>query len=461
MSFLRNILGNFNLKNAPVKEQEQSKFISNPKQIVEAVFRDFNFPNDIYQANKIIFGCFFYQSPPFTLWKSANSKLPENLEILTKVPCQFLMRRCWFWFLSENHGQVASRMIKDEFYELVNQMDAIEPKPEQNFTELIDFYFSKIDKAIELHSNASPDSKTFKSSSGEVLSLPWEYYLSLTILITSEDSPYYNKDNDDFEGNEYLIMDCLANARFIAEETFLRFKESYIDFDANSLKSWKWIPNAGLYEQHLKRRHNSIYFVKESREVTPYDVYIARCKDIEEWRSYYQRYLILKKEILDDDAPSDVMDFIIKKREEIDEVIDSVDRLGVGKDGLDVQLSNLRNSLIGIWRHIYQQQNNIKGMESLDKAEELSKSHSRKLMPDFINVMGHDSLPAGDVMSAYLSLSIDDLKDCINYLKSNDYVLNNLRTGTLQFVHKHIDYFENQDDLDMVRDKLAIIGVAL
>ena len=209
------------------------------------------------------------------------------------------------------------------------------------------------------------------------------------------------------------------------------------------------------------RRYASQYFDADKRNISVVDVYEARVKDSNELSSYYSQAMRLKKEILDDDAPNNYMDFIMLKREEIDELIDKVIRLGVGANGLDVMLDNLRKSLIDIWKYIYTEQNNSKGLELLEKAEIFNQSNSIKFRPNFINAIGHESLPAEDVVSAFLSLSFDELKKVVKYMESdeeNRTPLLHLRSGSLDYVKSRINDFHNFNE---VREKLAIVGVAI
>jgi hypothetical protein len=452
LNFFRKILGNFNVSNSSQNIKSQQKL--DPADLVDLVFNDFKFPTDIYSANKTIFGCLFYQSGPFLLWKSDQIELPESLEIITKIPCQFLMLRYWFWFISSNHGVVASSMLRDEFNNFVRQ---IEDK-DTNFLSSLDYYFDQIDSAIDLHQSTDEKNKTLITDAGEKIELPWEYIFAMHVLLFSEDSKYFNSDGKNFDGNEVKVMECLLHSRFIAEATFKKFKANYIDFDAKKLQTWVWKTNPGLYEQHLIRRHNSIYFIETSRHVDASDVYFARCKDSEEWQGYYSSYLRLKKEILDDEAPINYRDFIASKREELDEVIDSVDRLGVGAKGLDIELMNLRDSLIGIHKYIFEETKNTEGLRLLDIAENHYKEASRKNRPHFINVIGHKSLPPEDVISALLVLDKENLKITISHMESVEDAITNLRTGCLDFVRSHLNYFE---DLTEVKEKLKIIGVTL
>lgn len=457
MSFLRNILGSLKLSSSTNEVKSEASKSDSIKNQIDIVFRDYEFPKDIYSANKAILGCFFYQTLPFSLWKAEDAKLSEPFEVITKIPCQFLMIRQWFWYLSNNHGHVASSMLKDEFDHLIREMDK-DNDSEINFQEGIDYYFKQIDLAIDHFNETSVDKKSLTTANGEKITLPWEYFFAMRILLLSEDSPYFNTDSSDFNGNEVEILKCLTHSTTVANLVFDKFKEHYVDFDAHKLQSWKWKTNAGLYEQHLKRRHNSKYFVEESRVVSAYDVYIARCKDAQEWHALHDEFLRLKKEILEDEATENPLDLIQRQREELDHVIDQVDRLGVGKNGLDIELGKLRESLIGIWRYIYENSNNTEGLKLLDKAESMSKNFSRKNVPDLINALGHSSVPSSDVMSCFLSLNTDDLKECVNHLQSIDGPLSEVRTGCLDFVRQHRSEF---DDIDEVKEKLRIIGVAL
>ena len=461
MKFIRKLFGG---TSQPIALPQQAKVVKkyeSPSELVDGVYAGFDFPKDLYSANKLIFGAFFYQSAPFILWKDKTIDLPESLEVITKVPCQFLMLRYWFWFLTSNYGSVVSGMLKDEFDNFVNELDNAEPKDDANFLEQINFYFTQIDEAIEHYEEIPEDKKSFKDGKGETLVMPWEYYLALKVLMNSVDSPYYKVTDSDFDGNDNLVMGCLGYSKYVAEATYNKFKEHFVEFDAHTLKTWKWKNFPGLYEQQLIRRYNSPFFTKDEQLVSAYDVYIARLRDVTAWREFNDHYLKLKKEILDDESPANPIAFIADKREELDELIDKVDRLGLGKQGLDIQLRRLRESLIDIWMYIYKEQKNQSGLESLQKAEEFNKLNGRHNYPDFIKIMGHDSIPANEVMPSILSLNISELKEVITYLESDDKLrdtLLNIRTGALDCVKQSLNQIQN---LDEVKEKLRVIGVAL
>ncbi|QWD16806.1 hypothetical protein G6700_03345 [Polynucleobacter paneuropaeus] len=461
MKFIRRLFGDKSQSSLIPTQAKVVKKYESPSELVDGLYAGFDFPKDLYSANKLIFGAFFYQSAPFTLWKDKTIDLPQNLEVITKVPCQFLMLRYWFWFLTSNYGSVVSGMLKDEFDNFVNELDNAEPKDDANFLEQINFYFTQIDEAIEHYEEIPEDKKSFKDTEGNTLVLPWEYYLALKVLMNSVDSPYYKVTDSDFDGNDNLVMGCLGYSKYVAEATYNKFKEHFVEFDAHTLKTWKWKKFPGLYEQQLIRRYNSPFFTKDEQLVSAYDVYIARLRDVTAWREFNDQYLKLKKEILDDESPANPIAFIADKREELDELIDKVDRLGLGKQGLDIQLRRLRESLIDIWMYIYKEQKNQSGLESLQKAEEFNKLNGRHNYPDFIKIMGHDSIPANEVMPSILSLNIRELKEVITYLESDDKLrdtLLNIRTGALDCVKQSLNQIQN---LDEVKEKLRVIGVAL
>jgi hypothetical protein len=461
VKFIRSLFGDKSQSSLiPTQARVVPKYES-PSALVDKVYTDFDFPKDLYSANKLILGCFCYQSAPFSLWKSPTINLPENLEVVTRIPCQFLILRYWFWFLTSNYGSLISGMLKDEFDSIVTELDNAEPKDDFNFLEQINFYFTQIDEAIEHYDEIPEDKKSFKDGEGNTLVLPWEYYLALKVLINSVDSPYYKVSDADFDGNDNLVMGCLGYSKYLAEATFNKFKEHFVEFDAHTLKTWKWKKYPGLYEQQLKRKHNCIFFNKADRDVTAYDVYIARLKDSGTWREFNEHYLKLRKEILDDESPANPISFIADKREELDELITKVDMLGAGKQGLDIELSRLRESLIGIWMYIYKEQKNDSGLENLQKAEELNKLHGNQNNPDFIKIIGHDSIPAHQVIPSLLSLNLLELKDVIAHFESDDGLRNaliNIRTGALSCVKNVMNEIE---DLTEVKEKLNVIGVAL
>ena len=461
MKFIRKFFGNTeNTKIIP----KQAKVIYEyqaPKELVDKVFVNHTFPNDLYSLNKFIFGSFFYQSAPFILWKDSTVDLPDNLEVVTKISCQFLILRYWFWFLTSNYGSIVSNMLRDEFDNFVTELENIEPKEDINFLENIEYYFTQIDESLKIFNEIPESKKSIKTADGDTLVLPWEYYLALKVLITSVDSPYYKVEGTDFDGNDNLVMGCLGYSKFIAEATFNKFKEHLGEFDARTLKTWKWKKYAGLYEQQLKRKHNSIFFNEADRVVSAYDVYVSRLKDSGIWRALYDRYLKLKKEILDDESPNNALTFIMKKREELDELIDEVDMLGVGKQGLDIELSRLREALIDIWKYIYKESNNTKGLDLLENAENVHKNNSGKNKPDFINLMGHETITDDTIFSNFLSLSINEIKEVIFYLESQPDlrdVLIHMRTGSLRLVNEKLTEIDN---LEEVKDKLNVIGVAI
>lgn len=460
MKFIRKLFGDKSQKSLIPSQVRVVPKYESPGALVDKVYADFDFPKDLYSANKFIFGSFFYQSAPFTLWKSPTINLPDNLEVVTKIPCQFLMLRYWFWFLTSNYGPIISGMLKDEFDNFVSELDNAEPKDNVNFLEQINYYFTQIDDAIEHYEEIPEEKKSFKDSEGKTLVLPWEYYLALKVLMNSVDSPYYKVDDTDFDGNDNLVMGCLGYSKYLAESTFNKFKEHLAQFDANTLKTWRWKKYAGLYEQQLKRKHNCVYFNKEDRVVTAKDVYTARLMDSGTWRNLNESYLKLKKEILDDESPVNAISFIADKREEIDELITKVDMLGVGKQGLDIQLIKLRESLIDIWMYIYKEQKNDVGLANLQKAEEFNKLHSKQNSPDFIKVIGHDSIPDNQILPSLLSLNLFELKEVIKHFETEELreSLINIRTGALNCVKEVIGEIQ---DLTEVKEKLNVIGVAL
>ena len=457
MNFIKNILGNLKLQTS-----KNNKMSNEPKpaELVDEIFANFDFPKDIHSANRLVVGSFFKQVAPFTLWKPANLVIKPELEIIAKNTSHFVILKCWYLFLAMQHGRIASNMLMDEMWALIDALDE-DASNEDNLKSHVKVFMQGIDDAIE-HFENTPDSKrSIKTSNGENIELPWEYFLAIRTLIKSVDSPYFEKKGSDFNGDEYTLMECFANARFIGQAYFEKLKNSYTTFDPQTLTTWQWKSEPGLYEQHLMRRYASQYFDADKRNISVVDVYEARVKDSNELSSYYSQAMRLKKEILDDDAPNNYMDFIMLKREEIDELIDKVIRLGVGANGLDVMLDNLRKSLIDIWKYIYTEQNNSKGLELLEKAEIFNQSNSIKFRPNFINAIGHESLPAEDVVSAFLSLSFDELKKVVKYMESdeeNRTPLLHLRSGSLDYVKSRINDFHNFNE---VREKLAIVGVAI
>ena len=461
MKFIKRLFGEKSHLNAIPKQSKVVQKYESPSALVDKVFADFDFPKDLYSANKLIFGAFFYQSAPFVLWKDKTIELPENLEVITKIPCQFLMLRYWFWFLTSNYGSVVSGMLKDEFDNFVTELDNAEPKDDINFLEQINYYFTEIDEAIEHYEEIPEEKKSFKDANGETLVMPWEYYLALKVLINSVDSPYHNVKDSDFNGNDNLVMGCLGYSKYVAEATYNKFKEHFVAFDAHTLKTWKWKRYPGLYEQQLIRKHNSPFFTKEEQFVSAYDVYIARLRDVTAWREFNDHYLKLKKEILDDETPANVMDFIFSKREELDDLIDKVDMLGDGKQGLDIELSRLREYLIDIWMYIYKEQKNQSAIEALQKAEEFNKLNGKNRWPHIAKAMSHDSIPNDQIIPSILSLSLDELKEYTIFLEGNEKLrdsLLNLRTGALDCVKQSLNQIQN---LDEVKEKLRVIGVAL
>ena len=75
--------------------------------------------------------------------------------------------------------------------------------------------------------------------------------------------------------------------------------------------------------------------------------------------------------------------------------------------------------------------------------------------------MGHDSIPAHQVMPSILSLNLNELKEVISYLESDESfreALINIRSGALKCAKTVIDEIK---DLSEVKEKLNIIGVAL
>jgi hypothetical protein len=119
----------------------------------------------------------------------------------------------WFWVFAEKHGVVAARMARDRFCLLAD-----EAQPSTG--DVLDTLIELQNRLIQSFDATPIEQRSFVQS-GQIVTLPMEFFLATGFLLQSPDSPYHGRSGVDFEGDDIKLAGCLRSA---TEEALPLFK---------------------------------------------------------------------------------------------------------------------------------------------------------------------------------------------------------------------------------------------
>jgi hypothetical protein len=185
-------------------------------------------PTDTYEASGHLLGMLMRaDTPPFLNWKAPGVVFTPNVENVAQSATKGYLLALWFWVFAEKHGVVAARMARDTFCLLADEAQPSTGDILDNLVELQNRLIQSFD--------ATPIEQRSFVQSGQMVTLPMEFFLATGFLLQSPDSPYYGRSGVDFEGNDIKLAGCLRTATEEALPLFKPMVQAIQGFDARTL----------------------------------------------------------------------------------------------------------------------------------------------------------------------------------------------------------------------------------
>jgi len=351
-------------------------------------------PTDAYQSVKYLFG--FYSmtdSMPFSEWKSPLVKVPPALEDLVKIAVRALQTRFYFFLLERRIGILETEIAKDGFLELLTQ---VSDSPKDDLGNMTRFLLGMIDDALKTAEHQGK--KLIKTPDGE-LEVPVEYFMALHILMCMPDSPYYNADDPNFHGNEWMLAECLVHGKDAAKTFFTPMIEAVATFDVSQFPVWAWRKKPGAYERQLQRRHKNLLFPAARRVVITADVLAARRKDAADYKAVVDKCRAIE---MPETLPPNWNDYLNGIREQIDELKARARQIGGDTTTLMDALNSTRLDFGNVWRECMK--NNPEALRLYEIAEAAAREHDEMFRGDFGNQLLRDdpTIPASELVPSLL-----------------------------------------------------------
>lgn len=156
--------------------------------------------------------------------------------------------------------------------------------------------------------------------------------------------------------------------------------------------------NPGFFERHLRRKHNNPLFPEQDRLVTQEQIEAARERDQSDVFELKARFIDLLSDV--QETPEHATgDHIGRLREAIDDLLHRAAEIGGDADAIRDSLSELRDTLIDIWREGVR--GNEVSLRALDDAERMHREYHEIFNTPFLAQV--QRIPSEDVIPAMLS----------------------------------------------------------
>jgi len=343
------------------------------------------------------------ESSPFANWIAPGIAFTPEVEVSARSAVRGYQLALWFWLFAEKHGAVAARMVREAFCLLA---DAAQP----SLGDTIDALFDQANRLARSVEAISIERRTF-SQEGLSVEVPMEFFLATGTLRLRPDSPYAGHADSPLQGNDYKLADCFRHATGEALSVFRPMIQA-VEFDAKSLRGWKWSSRPGANERHLQRRSGNPLFPLHRQMVTAHDVYEARVADnhaLQEIRSEVDevRQAFFARQAL----PLNWVAYLENYLDRIERLDERRLAAGGQNAALGEAIAALRADVLVLWRAEIQKSQH--SLAALDRSE-AEKAERRELLYgcDWIaQLLSHGSLiPAEEVVPALLSESPPELE---------------------------------------------------
>jgi hypothetical protein len=370
-------------------------------------------PTDTYEALRHLLGMLMQaDTPPFSNWHAPDIVFAPNVENVAQSATKGYLLALWFWVFAEKHGVVAARMARDTFCLLADETQPSTGDVLDNLIELENRLIQSFD--------ATPIEQRSFVQSGQMVTLPMEFFLATGLLLQSPDSPYYGRSGVDFEGNDIKLAGCLRSATEEALPFFKPMVQAIQGFDARTLPRWKWNAAQGAMERHLQRRYNNPLFPLHRQVVTSSDVYEARVADYEALANIRNELAELAREFYGlIELPADWHPLLNGLRERLDKLEDHRLMAGGENESLGGAIAELRGKVMDVWRSALH--NNARHLAALEKAETVQRErHAALYATDWMRQLrSHASpIPPQEVVAALLSDSPTEIERAVASLQT-------------------------------------------
>jgi hypothetical protein len=355
-------------------------------------------PTETYEALRHLLGMLIRaDTPPFSNWNARHVVFDSSIENAAQSATKGYLLAVWFWVFAEKHGVVAARMARDTFCLLAD-----EAQPSTG--DVLDTLIELQNRLIQSFDATPIEQRSFVQS-GQIVTLPMEFFLATGFLLQSPDSPYHGRSGVDFEGNDIKLAGCLRSATEEALPLFKPTVQAIQGFDPRSLPRWKWSAAPGAMERHLQRRYNNPLFPLHRQVVTSNDVYEARVADYEALANIRNELAELAREFYGlTELPADWHPLLNGLRERLDKLEDHRLMAGGENESLGAAIAELRGKVMDVWRSALH--DNARHLAALEKTETVQRErHAGLYATDWMRQLrSHASpIPPQEVVSALLS----------------------------------------------------------
>lgn len=429
-------------------------------EVIRAIYSQISLPPDLKEANIFLLYAFFNPAPPFDMTINPDHSLNPEIVELANTSGKVLQLWKWFDAVEDKFGTVAAQMVRDDWYALGDKLDQMGEPTETGLRDAMEHYLVFIKESISDFIEKPEKDRTIVTKDGTSVPIPWAYFFALKFLILDSSSPFFHKTNREIDGEDWQLAETNAYALEVATEAYKLILSKLDSFNPDKLIHWVFHEeDAGPFEVHLIRRHNNPLFDLDRQEVNAADVYEARIKDLEIYRSTLEKIKAVKKVIFDDEITSEYESNLNISREILEDCISDAENMGkYGLPLLDLA-TGLRADVLGIWRTA--KKDNSEVIRLLDEADEIYKNQEFRSKPELICLISGRSMPPEDIIPTILSLSEDEVRRGVEFFSNDEdmrKILNDVRTGCLDVARAALKRGSNRDDLSK---KLSIIGVTL
>lgn len=430
-------------------------------------FSKIEWPTDIYDSARFLFGMYIERVSPFSSWQDSNATLSSGAQNIASLCVQSYQLSIWFWMIGNKFNTIVEKMARDAFLETALELEAqSESVSDFKFSDMLHWLLQMHQDAYESYAN-TPDDKKISVINGKTCELPREFFVALHFLYGMSESPYYRSDAIDLQNDDWALSNCLRYASGTATEVFVPMQAALINFNPDKFLKWRWNEKPGAFEIHLIRRYKNPLFRPERQVVTARDVYEARVRDANAWDAACAEATDIENKLFESESlPKEWFTFLNGLRERLDTLSNNHVRcIGRNSAPLEEYIARTRATVMKIWRN--QLAGNVEALATLDQASELEKQEAAIFLTEWSRHIGHSGqfIPFDEVVPSLLTEDIESLTAIIKIIESQPKsqpsllpVLLNARTGALDIVRPLL---ASGHLIPGIVEKLNILGVAL
>lgn len=383
------------------------------------------------------------------MWRDPTVVVPVALEPTFQRLAQNFQVREWMVLVADKHGSQASKHALDAFcLQVARERGTIDAR--QMFNSFVEIG--------NVTGRAVIFATTVENKKGA--NMPWTYFAAKEMLAKLAEQLQHNKANDEFEGNEVLLSQCISHSTDRASEVFDVMLRN-VRYTPETFEEWLWSTHPGGYERHMQRRWNNPLFRDERRKVAATDVYHAWIKDGAAMDALEGRVKDLLAEWQDVSSGNcNDLGWCNNMLKKVNELITAYYKIGGDAVVLET-LQSARRHVIEWWKEGLA--NNSEGLQALELAEQKWKEFEYLDNAFVQQATNPEYISLDELAQALLSEPADNIRAYCDYIVSinKDDPLPILRNVALDLVRNATaECMGRGEDVPDWKDKLDALGAS-